>query len=584
MYVLSWIILIFVYLLVASIKNKGSNTKMSVSVVIPAYNESTTVGTVIKVVGRLDIVDEVIVVDDGSTDNTADVAQKAGAMVISHTTNFGKGAALKTGLKNSNGDIVAFIDADLTNLTSNQVERMIRPILDGKADITKTKFKRKAGRVTELTAKPLLNFFFPELKFEQPLSGQFAAIRTFLNKINFEEDYGVDVGIVLDADARGMRIKEVDIGKIEHSHSPIIGLNKMANEVVRTIVDRAMEYGRVSMMDTLGKYIRMSILGLSLTSLGLFSIFFINRIPAWFGAVLLVIGLIIALFYTYKLIRRSYSVLSKSDRKSPALKSFVYMHFPILVSALILVAIIFTLLGSVHVDSSKITIQPASGNLIIPLGKSTDITRVEIRGPYTVDSALENEYNIIRMPAEALSTLEFNYGDSIYINNKMYTLNETRPGEPNILRMPQDARNRMGLNIGTVILDGNLRNVFKNMYGEKSLPLDPSFNNTYNLDIKEGVLINPGTEKGKMVNVYVDDKKVSSSGGIIENGQYSIYINGVKYRTININKNDSAKSVYVYWGNSVIRIEIDGTVDSNVYLATSDKGKFLNLMLNSNSS
>ncbi|MGZ7046856.1 MAG: glycosyltransferase, partial [Methanobacterium sp.] len=253
---MSWIILIFVFL-VASIKNTGSHSKMSVSIVIPAYNESSSVGNIIKIVKKLDIVNEVIVVDDGSTDDTAAIAEKEGAIVIKHATNSGKGAALNTGFKNSKGDIVAFIDADLKNLTSDQVVKIIEPILDGKADITKTKFKRKAGRVTELTAKPLLKFFFPELNYEQPLSGQFAALRSFLNKIKFEEDYGVDVGIVLDADVRGVRIREVDIGKIEHKHSPIKGLNIMANQVVRTIVDRAIEYGRVSMVDTLGKYIRM---------------------------------------------------------------------------------------------------------------------------------------------------------------------------------------------------------------------------------------------------------------------------------------------------------------------------------------
>jgi glycosyltransferase involved in cell wall biosynthesis len=99
---------------VASIKNKRSDTKMSVSIVIPAYNESATVEAVIKAVKSLDIVDEVIVVDDGSTDETAQIAEKAGAIVISHATNSGKGAALKTGLKNSKGDIVALLMLILT--------------------------------------------------------------------------------------------------------------------------------------------------------------------------------------------------------------------------------------------------------------------------------------------------------------------------------------------------------------------------------------------------------------------------------------------------------------------------------------
>lgn len=552
---------------------------MTVSIVIPAYNESENVGFVVKVAKSLNIVNEVIVVDDGSTDNTAQIAKDAGAIVISHATNSGKGSALKTGLKHSKGEIVAFIDADLYNISSDQIKKIIGPLLEGKADIIKTKFKRKAGRVTELTAKPLLNFFFPELKYEQPLSGQFAAIRTFLDRIKFEEDYGVDVGIVLDADVRGMRIKEVDIGQIEHSHSPIKGLNKMANEVVRTIVDRAMEYGRVSMMDTLGKYIRMSILGLSLTSLGIFSIFFINKIPALIGALLLVVGLIIALLYTFKLIKRSYAVLSKSDRKSPTLKSFIYMHFPILVSALILLAIIFTLVGSVHYEDGKLSVQPSASNLIIPFGTSPDITKAEIRGPYTIDSALENEDTIIRMPTEAMSTLEFNYGDSIYINNKKYTLNETRPGEANIIRMPADARNRIGLDIGVVILDGNLRNVFKNVYAEKSLSIDPNFNNTNNLRVIEGLILNPSTDKGRIINVYVDGQHVLKTVGIIENGTYSIYVNGVKYRTISINKNSPQSSTYIYWGNSIIKIELGDSADSNAYFASSGKGKFLNLLL-----
>jgi hypothetical protein len=254
----------------------------------------------------------------------------------------------------------------------------------------------------------------------------------------------------------------------------------------------------------------------------------------------------------------------------------------LLVSALILLAMIFTLLGGVHVDGGKLTIQPASGNLVIPIGTSPDITKAEIRGPYTVDSALENENTTIRMPAEAMSTLEFSYGDSIYINNKKYSLNETRSGEYNIIRMPLDARNRMGLNIGNIILDGNLRSTFKNMYAEKSMALDPNFNNSNNLEVREGIIINPSTESGRLVNIYFDGQKVLSTVGIIENGTYSIYVNNVKYKTIEINKNDPKNVAYVYWGNSIIKIEVDGAADSNVYFATSDKGKFLNLILDSN--
>nr|WP_243686816.1 glycosyltransferase family 2 protein [Methanobacterium formicicum] len=115
----------------------------------------------IKTVQALNYVDEIIVVNDGSLDATEKMAKEAGATVISHTKNRGKGAAIKTGFKNSKGDVVVFLDADLQKLNPQQVDKMIRPILNDEADVTKTKFKREAGRVTELTAKPLLSFFLP---------------------------------------------------------------------------------------------------------------------------------------------------------------------------------------------------------------------------------------------------------------------------------------------------------------------------------------------------------------------------------------------------------------------------------------
>ena len=162
---------------------KSKPKYQKVSVIIPAYNEENTVAIVVDVIKKVSCVDEIIVVDDGSSDNTAQEAMKAGAIVISHEINKGKGEALYTGYKNAECDIIAFIDADIHNLTTNKVESMIKPILTGKAEITKTKFARESGRVTELTAKPLLNFFFPEISFEQPLSGQFAARKEILKKI-----------------------------------------------------------------------------------------------------------------------------------------------------------------------------------------------------------------------------------------------------------------------------------------------------------------------------------------------------------------------------------------------------------------
>jgi len=568
-----WIILMFI-LLLSSIKTVGNNKNLTVSVIIPAYNEEKTVANVVKVVKSLNYIDEVIVVDDGSTDQTAQLALEAGATVINHIKNRGKGAAIQTGFKSSKGEIVVFIDADLHNLTKNQINNIIRPIMSGEADITKTKFKREAGRVTELTAKPLLNFFFPEIKFDQPLSGQFAAKRSFLNKIKLEDDYGVDVGIVLDADVMGMKVKEVDIGKIDHVLSSLTELNIVANEVVRTIVDRATAYGRITMIDSLGQYIRMEILGLSLASLGIFAIFFIRFISLTIGLVISGIGVAIALFYIVKIIRISYNVFSRSEGSLRNLKTFLKMHSPIIVSGLILLAMITTLVGSVHFDDGKISIEPNSRNLIIFNNPNSNQT-VDVRGPYTVDSAVENEYSSIRMPTEALATLELNYGDSIYIDNQKYVLNQTLPGEDNIMRVPYNARNVMGLNVGDVISDGDIRNRFNNFYAEKALPLS---GNTSDVNITEGVVIKNNMDSGRAVDIFLNNVLVSSTSGIMHNGTYTFYINGNKYKTINFNESSTNSTYYVQVGSNSFKIEIGGPAISDMEFANSSKGKFFNFI------
>jgi Glycosyltransferases involved in cell wall biogenesis len=546
---------------------------MTVSVIIPAFNEEKTVGNVVNVVKSLNSIDEIIVVDDGSSDRTFQVAEDAGATVIQHFKNRGKGAAIKTGFKNSKGDIVVFLDADIQNLTAKQVEKIIKPIIMGEADVTKTKFNREAGRVTELTAKPLLNFFFPEIKFDQPLSGQFAAKRSFLKNINLEDDYGVDVGIVLDADVRGMNVKEVDIGEISHVLSPLNELNLVATEVVRTIVDRANEYGRVTMIDSLGRSIRMEILGLSLVFLGFFATFFIRPIPIQLGLAISILGVIVAIFYIIKIIKMSFNVFNRSDGRFRAIKSFFYMHSPILVSGLILIAMITTLLGAVHIGDGKISIEPTSRNLII-WKEPVQNKSIDLRGPYTVDSALENEITAIRMPQEAMNSLELGYGDSLNINGKRYTLNNTIPGEDYVMRIPVDARSYLGLNIRDVIRDSDLRNIFKNIYALKYLQMQ---NNT-TLSVQEGVLIKANEENASIVNMYVNDQKVTTTTGIFRNGTYNIYVNGVYYDSIVFNSLNPQKTYYVDIGSYTVKIEINGETRSDMEFIPAGQGKFLNFI------
>ena len=117
---------------------------------------------------------------------------------------------------------------------------MTHPLLSGEADFVKTAFGRDAGRFTELVARPLLSLLFPEaLKFSQPLSGMIAGRREFLEKVIFEDDYGVDIGILLDMIIQGARIVEVNIGNISHKMKPWRELSRMSREISKAILRRA---------------------------------------------------------------------------------------------------------------------------------------------------------------------------------------------------------------------------------------------------------------------------------------------------------------------------------------------------------
>lgn len=563
---MSWLFVILAFLL-ASVKTSKPKYK-KVSVIIPAYNEENTVAKVVEVVKKARCVDEIIVVNDGSSDNTADEASKAGAIVITHEVNKGKGQALYTGYMNAECDIIAFIDADIHNLTSNKVESMIKPILNGETDITKTKFARESGRVTELTAKPLLNFFFPEISFEQPLSGQFAARREILKKIRFEEDYGVDVGIVIDADVLGISILEVDIGAIEHDMSPLSDLNIMANEVVRTIMSRANKYGRVTMIDDIGYYIRMSIVGLSLVILGLFTIFFVKFIPLSVGVIISIIGIILTIYYISKVITQSISMFRKAPRGG-LLQSFIKVHFPLIISLILLLLMISTFIGAATFENGSISIEPNSRNLII--FDNSNVNSISVRGPYTVDTAIENESNVIRMPSDAMSTLGVNVNDTIIINNQAYVINDTRSFEPDILRLPIEVKNSLHLEDGEIIQNSHLVDVFNRA----------TIYHNYNSDnssVVEKSILSSKQYGAWSYEVIVDNVSVAMSTGVFkENESYSIFAEGSYLDTINFYNSTIENQNFTY-GNHIIEIKfIDVNASSSKQF---DNEQFINVRFN----
>jgi len=210
-----------------------------VSVIIPALDEEKTIRKVITLVSDSPVVDEILVIDDKSFDNT--IKQSRLPKVRIYTSPMlGKGHSMRDGMLLARNEVIVYLDADIITYPENVVELLSRPILNDEADFVKSCFDRQAGRVTELVAKPLLSILFPELsKFSQPLSGMIGARKSFLKRIDIENDYGVDIGILLDMHNLGARISEVNIGYIENRMQSWEQLGKMSREVSRSILKRA---------------------------------------------------------------------------------------------------------------------------------------------------------------------------------------------------------------------------------------------------------------------------------------------------------------------------------------------------------
>ncbi|BDQ11919.1 MAG: HAD-IB family phosphatase [Chitinophagaceae bacterium] len=210
-----------------------------ITVIIPTLNEEETIQNVIQFAWSQPNVTEVVVVDDKSIDATVAIAVANGAKVIT-STKLGKGASMKDGVLFASNPIVAFLDGDIDPYPHYTVQLLTEPILSGEVDFVKSSFSRNAGRVTELAAKPLLSIFFPELlKFSQPLSGMIAGKKELFEQLEFREDYGVDIGILIDMYLMNAKMKEVEIGYIENKSKPWQALGKMSKEVAQTIIIKA---------------------------------------------------------------------------------------------------------------------------------------------------------------------------------------------------------------------------------------------------------------------------------------------------------------------------------------------------------
>jgi glucosyl-3-phosphoglycerate synthase len=234
----------------------------TISVVLPALNEEVTVGSVVQTIAPLvgGLVDELIVLDSGSTDDTEIRAVAAGARVISREVALpdlppqsGKGEVLWRSLAAVSGDIVVFVDSDLIDPDPMFVPRLVGPLLTTEeVHFVKGFYRRPlkisgsedasgGGRVTELVARPLLAALRPELNcLLQPLGGEYAATRELLMSLPFAPGYGVEIGLLVDTyDRLGLdAIAQVNLGVRVHRNRPLTELASMSRQVIATLLSR----------------------------------------------------------------------------------------------------------------------------------------------------------------------------------------------------------------------------------------------------------------------------------------------------------------------------------------------------------
>lgn len=244
---------------------------VSVSVALPSMNEAETIGLVVSTIAEEllgPVVDEIVVVDGGSSDTSVAIAREAGATAVHFTGDImpelpmlpGKGEALWRSLAATTGDIVVWVDTDIRNFHSGFVTGLLAPLVaDPNLAFVKGFYERpleaggvmlpgQGGRVTELLARPLASALFPELTgFLQPLSGEYAGRREALEAVPFFTGYAVEIGLLLDLIAEvGLdRLAQADLGERVHRNRDLGDLGLMSAAIARAMLARADAWGRI---------------------------------------------------------------------------------------------------------------------------------------------------------------------------------------------------------------------------------------------------------------------------------------------------------------------------------------------------
>jgi nucleotide-binding universal stress UspA family protein len=257
---------------------------LTISLVLPALDEEETIGPIVRramreMVGRVPLLDEVLVIDSASTDRTREIAEAEGARVVQHPDVLarygsfrGKGEALWKSVFETSGDIIVWADTDVRNWHSRMVYGTLGPLLhEPRLQYVKGYYQRPiveggvlteggGGRVTELVARPLINLFYPELSgLIQPLSGEYAGRRSLLEAIPFFTGYAVEIGHLIDVAERvGIEgLGQVDLERRIHRNQELEGLSRMSFVILQAVMKRLEERRKARLFAELGSTMKL---------------------------------------------------------------------------------------------------------------------------------------------------------------------------------------------------------------------------------------------------------------------------------------------------------------------------------------
>jgi glucosyl-3-phosphoglycerate synthase len=251
---------------------------------LPTLNEEATIGTIIETIKselmeRYRLLDEMVTIDSGSTDYTVEIAQRQGISICFEREVLprcgalrGKGEALWKSLYALEGDIIIWIDTDIRNIHPRFVYGLIGPLLMREGIQYVKGFYRRplqeggklkaggGGRVTELTARPLLNLFYPELSgLVQPLAGEYAGRRRALERVPFFTGYGIETGLLIDMlESFGLRaIAQVDLEERIHRNQPLRSLSKMSFAIIQVVMQRLEAHRKLRLLEDINKTMKL---------------------------------------------------------------------------------------------------------------------------------------------------------------------------------------------------------------------------------------------------------------------------------------------------------------------------------------